>query len=274
MNKRWLAPTLALPALFIAAVLVFPTAAPAQDQVQLRVMISGGFSAAFRELQPEFEKTSGIKVAVTRGASQGVGPDTIGAQLHLGVPADVVIMSREGLDELIAEGWTVAGTDIDLGQSPLGLSVRAGAPKPDIGTVEAFKRTMLAAKSVTFPGSTTGMYLATKLFPQLGIAHEMAPKTTSTGVTAVAKGDAEIAVQPVSELLHVPGTDFVGMLPAEIQYVSVFSAAMVKDPKQAKASRELLAFLSSEKAKAAIKKSGMEPAKPRRIGGRLIILDR
>ena len=262
-NKLRLAPILAFLVILIAAALVFATAAPAQERVQLRVMISGGFSAAFRELQPEFEKSSGISVTVTRGASQGVGPDTIGAQLHLGVPADVVIMSREGLDELIAEGWAIRGTDVDLGQTPLGLSVRAGAPKPDIHTVEAFKQTMLAAKSVTFPGSTTGMYLATKLFPQLGISKEMVPKATSTGVAAVAKGDAEIAVQPVSELLHVPGTDFVGTLPAEIQYASVFSAAMVKDPKQAKASKELLAFLSSENARAAIRKSGMEPAKGR-----------
>ena len=261
MKNRWSVPGGVLFALAVA--LAFPAATFAQGQVQINVMISGGFSAAFREIQPEFEKTSGIKVMVTRGASQGVGPDTIGAQLHLGAPADVVIMSREGLDELIAEGWAISGTDVDLGQTPLGLSVRAGAPKPDITTVEAFKRTMLAAKSVTFPGSTTGIYLATKLFPQLGIVKEMAPKTTSTGVAAVAKGDAEIAVQPVSELLHVPGTDFVGTIPPEIQYVSVFSAAMVKEPKQAKASRELLAFLVSEKAKAAIKNSGMEPAKGR-----------
>jgi molybdate transport system substrate-binding protein len=264
MNKRWQAPVkLVFAILVIGAALALPAVPPAQGQVQLRVMISGGFSAAFQELQPEFEKASGIQVIVARGASQGVGPDTIGAQLHLGVPEDVVIMSREGLDELIAEGWIVAGTDVDLGQTPLGMSVRAGAPKPDISTVEAFKQTMLRAKSVTFPGSTTGIYVATKLFPQLGIAKEMAPKTTSTGVAAVAKGDAEIAVQPVSELLHAPGADFVGTLPAEIQYISVFSAAMVKDPKQAKASRQLLDFLTSEKAKAAIKKSGMEPARPR-----------
>jgi molybdate transport system substrate-binding protein len=261
MNNRWHA-KLGL-ACLIAVVLALATASFAQDQVQIRVMISGGFSAAFQEIQPEFEKASGIKVAVTRGASQGVGPDVIGNQLHIGVPADVVIMSREGLDELIAEGWAIRGTDVDLGQAPLGMSVRAGASKPDISTVEAFKQAMLHAKSVTFPGSTTGIYLATKLFPQLGIAKEMAAKTTSAGVAAVAKGDAEMAVQPVSELLHVPGTDFVGTIPAEIQYVSVFSAALVKEPKQAKASKELLAFLISEKAKAAIAKSGMEPAKRR-----------
>ncbi len=256
-----------------AAGLAGPAAARAQSQgqpesqkqtrTQLNVITSGGFAAAFAELQPEFEKATGTKLTVTRGASQGSGPDTIGAQLGRGVAADVVIMSREGLDDLIAEKRIVAGSDVNLGQTPLGMAVRAGAPKPDIRTVEAFKQTMLRAKSVTFPGSTTGIYMVKKLFPKLGIANEMAPKTTSTGVAAVAKGDAEIAVQPVSELLHVPGTEFVGTLPKEIQYVSVFSAAMVAGSKEAKASKQLLDFLTSEKAKRAIKASGMEPAKAR-----------
>lgn len=255
--------TQVLMSLVLPIVLALPTASLAQGQVQMRVMMSGGFSAAFQELQPAFEKTTGIKIAVTRGPSQGVGPDTIGNQLHNGAPADVVIMSREGLDELIAEGWIVAGTDVNLGQAPLGMSVRAGAPKPDISTVEAFKQAMLHANSVTFPGSTTGMYMVNTLFPKLGIAKEMAAKTTSTGVAAVAKGDAEIAVQPVSELLHVPGTQFVGTIPAELQYISVFSAAIVRVSKEPEAAKQLLAFLTSEKAKAAIKKSGMEPAKVR-----------
>ena len=234
-----------------------------QTRAQLNVITSGGFAAPLQELQPEFEKSAGIKLAVTRGASQGDGPDTIGAQLRRGFPADVVIMSREGLDDLIAEKRIVAGSDVNLGQTPLGMAVRAGASKPDISTVEAFKQTMLRAKSVTFPGSTTGIYMVKKLFPQLGIASEMAPKTTSTGVAAVAKGEAEIAVQPVSELLHVPGTEFVGTLPKEIQYVSVFSAAMVAGSKEPKAAKELLDFLTSDKAKAAIKASGMEPVKAR-----------
>ena len=242
-----------------------------QTRAQLNVITSGGFAAAFQALQPEFEKSTGIKLTVTRGASQGSGPDTIGAQLRRGFPADVVIMSREGLDDLIAEKRIVVGSDVNLGQTPLGVAVRAGASKPDIRTVEAFKQTMLRAKSVTFPGSTTGIYMVKKLFPQLGIASEMAPKTASTGVAAVAKGDAEIAVQPVSELLHAPGTEFVGTVPKEIQYVSVFSAAMVAGSKEAKPmlaaraleARKLLDFLTSEKAKAAIKASGMEPVKAR-----------
>lgn len=238
-----------------------------QSRAELKVVTSVGFAAAFQDIQAEFEKATGIKVAVTRGASQGSGPDTIGAQLRRGFPADLVIMSREGLDDLIAEKRIVPGSDVNLGQTPLGLAVRAGAPKPDISTVEAFKRTMLQAKSVTFPGSTTGIYMVKKLFPQLGIASEMAPKTTSTGVAAVAKGDAEMAVQPVSELLHVPGTEFVGTIPKQIQYVSVFSAAIVVGAKDDKAAKKLMDFLTSESAKAAIKKSGMEGLAARAQGG-------
>jgi molybdate transport system substrate-binding protein len=275
MRKRWNAPmglvlVIAGVGAGLAAV-ALPTAGRAQGQpesqkqtrAQLNVITSGGFAAPLQELQPEFEKATGIKLTVTRGASQGSGRDTIGAQLRRGFPADVVIMSREGLDDLIAEKKVVAGSDVNLGQTPLGMAVRAGAPKPDISTVEAFKQTMLRAKSVTFPGSTTGIYIVKKLFPQLGIASEMAPKTTSTGVAAVAKGDAEIAVQPVSELLHTPGTEFVGTIPKEIQYVSVFSAAMVMGSKEAKAAKQLIDFLTSDKAKLAIKATGMEPVKAR-----------
>jgi molybdate transport system substrate-binding protein len=260
MSKRWLTPVGSV--LLIAVVL--PAALLAQAQPELKVITSGGFSAAFKNIQPEFKKFTGIKLTMTRGASQGSGPDTIGAQLRRGIPADVVIMSREGLDELITEKRIVVGSDVNLGQTPLGMAVRAGTPKPDISTVEAFRQTMLRAKSVTFPGSTTGIYMMKKLFPQLGIASQMAPKTTSTGVAAVAKGDAEIAVQPVSELLHVPGTEFVGTLPKEIQYVSVFSAAMVVGSKEPKAAEQLLDFLTSAKAKAAIKNSGMDPVTTRR----------
>ena len=208
---------------------------------------------------PEFEKSTGIAVTTTRGASQGSGPNTIGAQLRRGVAADVVIMSKEGLEELIAEGKIAAGTAVDLAQTPLGVAVRAGASKPDISTVDAFKRTLLSAKSITFPASTTGIYMTSKLFPQLGIARELASKITNTGVAAVAKGDAEIAIQPVSELLHAPGADFVGVIPKELQYISVFSAALVAGSKQAEASARLIAFLKSEAGAKAMQSSGMEP---------------
>jgi molybdate transport system substrate-binding protein len=139
------------------------------------------------------------------------------------------------------------------------LAVKAGAPKPDIGSVEAFKATLLHAKSITYPSSTTGIYMATKLFPQLGIDKDLAPKSTNAGVAAVAKGETEIAIQPVSELLHVPGTDFVGVLPQQIQYISVFSAARVANASNAAQADQLIDFLASSKAAGAMRDSGMEP---------------
>jgi molybdate transport system substrate-binding protein len=243
-------------AVAIAAVLASPTASFAQ----LTVIISGGFSAAYREVLPEFERTTGVTVTTTSGGSFGTDPNTIGAQLRRGVSADVVILSREGLSELIAEGRIVAGTDTDLGRSPLGVAVRAGAPRPDISTVDALRQTLLRAKSVTFTSSTSGVYLTTTLFPRLGIADEMAGKSTTSGVAAVVRGAAEIAVQPVSELLPVPGVDFVGTIPAEIQKINVYAAAVVTSSKDTEASRRLIAFLASDRAIAAIEKSGMQPS--------------
>jgi molybdate transport system substrate-binding protein len=245
--------------LAIAAVLALPTASFAQ----VHVIISGGFSAAYREVLPEFERTTGIKVETTTGGSVGNGPNTIGAQLRRGVAADVVILSREGLSELMAESRIVAGTDTDLAQSPLGVAVRAGAPKPDLSTVESLKQTLLRAKSVTFTSSTSGIYLMTVLFPRLGIADEMAKKTTTAGVASVVRGEAEMAIQPVSELLPVAGVDVVGTIPAEVQKVNVYAAAVVAGSKETDAAKKLIAFLASDAATAAMKKSGMEPSRPR-----------
>src|SRR6516165_4333080 len=152
----------------ILATLLWPIAASAQ----LNVLISGGFSGAYEQLLPEFERTSGIKVTTGSGASQGTGPQTIAAQLARGVPANVVILSREGLSELIAARRIVAGTDVDLARVALGVAVRAGAPKPDVSTVEAFKQVLLKAKTVAIPGSTSGIWLTNDLFPRLGIAEK------------------------------------------------------------------------------------------------------
>ena len=247
--------------LVIAAALICST----QALAQVKVIMSGGFATAFRAALPEFERTTGIAVTTGSGASQGRGPETIGAQLRRGAPADMVIMSREGLNDLIAEGRIVAGTDVDLAQTPLGVAVRAGAPKPDIGTVAAFKQTLLNAKSIAVVGSTTGIYLTTTLFPRFGVDSN-AVKVTARGTESaamVAAGDAELVVQPVSELLPMSGLDFVGPIPSEVQYISVFSAAVVTGSKEVEASKRLISFLASEKASVAIKQAGMEPAKNR-----------
>lgn len=259
MNNRSHAPTVA--AFAIAAVLVLPAASFAQTQ--LKVIISGGFSAAYQQVLPDFERTTGIEVTTTAGPSQGNSPDAIGAQIRRGVPVDVVIMGKEGLLDLIKNGKIAAGTNIDLAQTPVGVSVRAGATKPDIRTVAAFKATLLGAKSVAIPTSTVGIYLTTKLFPQLGIADQMAPKTKIADASAVARGEAELAIRPLSELLPVPGIELVGTIPQKLQYNSVFSAAEVAGSKEPEAAKQLIAFLASEKAVEAIKKSGMKPLRTR-----------
>src|ERR1700756_5362832 len=248
------------PLLFVilAAALFWPVAASAQ----LNVLMSGGFSGAYEKLLPEFERTSGIKVTTGSGASQGTGPQTIAAQLARGVPANVVILSREGLSELIVARKIAAGTDVDLARVPLGVAVRAGAPKPDVSTVEAFKQVLLKAKTVAVPGSTSGIWLTTDLFPRLGIAEKIKVKATARGKDATgvcAAGEADLAVMPVSEIVHAPGVDFAGSLAPEIQFVQTFSAAVVAGSGDIEASKRLIEFLASARASEAIRNSGMEP---------------
>src|SRR2546429_389358 len=169
---------------------------PLVASAQLKVMISGGFSGPYEKLLPESERTTGIKVTTSSGSSQGTGPQTIGAQLASGVPVDVVILSREGLAELVAAHRIAAGSDADLARTPLGVAVRAGAAKPDVSTVEAFKQVVLRARTVAVPSSTSGIYLMNELFPRLGIADKVSVKRTSRGAGApamVAGGRAGIA---------------------------------------------------------------------------------
>jgi molybdate transport system substrate-binding protein len=241
-----------------AALLFYPAAASAQ----LNVIISGGFSGAYEQLLPEFERTSGIKVTTGSGASQGTGPQTIAAQLARGVPADVVILSREGLSELIAAKRIVAGTDVDLARVGLGVAVRAGTPKPDVSTVDAFKQVVLKAKTIAVPGSTSGIWLTTDLFPRLGIGEKVNVKATPRGKDAtgmVAAGDADLAVMAISEIVHAAGVDLAGSIAPEIQFIQVFSAAVVAGSGEIEGTKRLIEFLASARASEAIRNSGMEP---------------
>jgi molybdate transport system substrate-binding protein len=233
-----------------------------KEPAQLNVLISGGFAGAYEQLLPEFQRMSGIKVTTGSGASQGSGPQTIAAQLGRGVSADVVILSREGLHELIAANRIATGTDVNLARVPLGVAVRTGCPKPEISTVDAFKQALLKAKAIAIPGSTGGIWLTTDVFPRLGIAEKINVKVTprGTGATAmVAAGEADIGVMPVSEILHASGVDFVDTIPPEIQLAQVFSAAIVAGSGEMEAAKRLIEFLASARASETIRKSGMEP---------------
>jgi molybdate transport system substrate-binding protein len=232
------------------------------EPAHLNVLMSGGFAGAYERLLPEFKRASGFDVTTGSGASQGTGPQTIAAQLARGVPADVVILSREGLTELIAAQRIVAGTDVDVARVPLGVAVRAGTPKPDVSTVEAFKHAVLEAKAIAMPGSTSGIWLRTDLFPRLGIAGKvnmtMAPRGTDA-TRMVAADEVDLAVMPVSEILPAAGVAFAGNLAAEIQFVQLFSAAVVAASRAIEGSKRLIEFLASQRAAEAIRASGMEP---------------
>ena len=230
---------------------------------QVKVLISGGFHGAYNELVPEFERADGVTVETGSGASQGSGPQTIAAQLARGVAADVVILSREGLTELIAAKRIVAGTDVDLARVGVGVAVQAGIAKPEIGTVEGFRQALLKAKIVAVPGSTSGIWLINDLFPRLGVADRInvVVRPRGTDVTAmIVEGSADLGVLPTSEIAYANGVQLVGNLAPEIQFMQTFSAAIVAGSQQIEAARRLIVFLTSPRAFEAIRKGGMEPS--------------
>lgn len=228
---------------------------------QLQVIISGGFSSPYQQMLPQFEKNTGISVKTLSGASQGTGPKTIKAQLEAGAAVDVVILSREGLTELVSSGRIIPGTDIDLAIAPLGAAVPLGSARPDISTVATFTEALLRANSIVVPGSTSGIYLTTELFPKLGVAKQISVKITERGSQAtslLAAKEAAMAIQPSSELVNVAGIDFIGRLPNEIQLLQIFTIAITKDSTQVEAAKKLIQFLTSPAAAAPILNSGMD----------------
>jgi len=227
---------------------------------QLEVMISGGFSGPYNQMLPAFEKATGIKVVTKSGASQGSGPKTIKAQLAAGTTADVVILSREGLTELMEQNKILQGSDVDLAQAPLGLAIPAGNPKPDISTVSAFANALVKAKKIVVPGSTSGIYLTQELFPKLGVSNQISVQVTERGAQSaaiLAAREANIAVQPSSELVNIPGIDYVGPIPNSIQLIQTFAAAIVMNSPNQESAKKLIQFLSSPNAVGPIKNSGM-----------------
>jgi len=214
------------PRMLIFAITMF-VAVPTASRAQVSVLMSGGFSAAYQELLPQFENTTSITVTTARGASQGDGPNTIGAQLRRGVPADVVIMSRGGLAELMAEGRIVLGSDVDLARVPLGVCVCVPERPGRTSALWMPSNRPCSTQNPLVVKSSSTIYMTTKLFPQLGIGGAMTAKLSNAGPASAASGEVEVVIAPVSEILPVPGVDFVGTVPAEIQLVQVFAAALV-----------------------------------------------
>jgi molybdate transport system substrate-binding protein len=246
------------------AALAIAGAASAAD---VHVMISAGFYGAYSELGPAFERASGHRLVTTRGPSMGDSPEAIPTRLARGESADVVILDGGAADELGRRGLVRAASKVELARSLIGMAVRAGAAKPDIGSVEAFRSTLLAAKSVAYSDSGSGTYLSSTLFPQLGVADQVAGKSRKVRgppsgepvAAVVARGEAEIGFQQVSELIHVPGVSFVGAIPAELQPGFSFAGSLTSNARQPEAGGALVRFLASPAAAPAILKAGLTP---------------
>ena len=247
----------------LASVLLLSTSARAAE---VRVMISGGLAAAFNALVPEYEKQTGNKVLVAYGPSMGTTVDAIPVRLERGEPADVLIMVGYALADLAKKGKVVPDSQVDLVRSPIGVAVKAGAPKPDISSADALKRALLDAKTVAYSDSASGVYISTEMFKKLGIDEEMKGKARQIPATPVgeivAKGEAEIGFQQISELKPVAGIEIVGPVPAELQKITVYSAGIATVSKEPEAGKALIRFLGSQAAREEIVKSGMEPILP------------
>jgi molybdate transport system substrate-binding protein len=245
-----------------AVVLVFFASLNALAQ-DIKVMSSGGFAAPYKLLSPQFEKNSGAQVETVWGPSMGNTPGAIPVRLARGERADVVIMARSELDTLAKKGEIVESSEVDLARSRIGMAVLAGAAIPDISSVAAFRRALMQARSIAYSDSASGVYIASELFKRLGIATEMATKSRQIPAEPVglviARGEAEIGFQQISELLPIPGITVVGPIPDELQKVTVFSAGIVASATSQKAGRDLIRYLASPAACAAIKQSGLEP---------------
>lgn len=253
-------PHLRATAFGLVAALALSTTATAAE---VRVMISGGLTAAYKVLVPEFERLTGHKVLTAYGPSIGTTAKAIPVRLERGEPADVLIMVGYALDDLAKQGKVIPDSRVELVKSPIGVAVKSGAPKPDISNADAVKQMLLAAKTIAYSDSASGVYVSTEMFDKLGIKDAMKDKARKIPATPVgeivAHGDAEIGFQQISELRPVEGIDIVGPLPDALQKITVFSAGIATVSKEPDAAKALIKFLASPAARPEIVKSGMDP---------------
>lgn len=239
-------------------------AAPTRSADEIKVVTSGGFTAAYLELAPQYESATHNKLDTEFGPSMGTTHNAIPMRLDRGEKIDVVIMAAPALEELIKQGKVRADSRVDLIKSYIGMAVKAGAPKPDISTVGALKKTLLNAKSIAYSDSASGVYLSTVLFPKLGILDQIKGKSKKIEADpvggVVATGEFEIGFQQISELKPVKGIDIVGPLPEGAQQITVFAAGIPTTAIHPEAAKGLIQWLASPAAYRAIRNSGVEPA--------------
>lgn len=230
---------------------------------EFRVMSSGAFGPAYLSLMPELARLTG-KTIVTASTSLGSGENTLDKRLRRGEVVDIVIVAEALLRQLTEEGLVLAEGSAPLARSGIGIAVRAGAPKPDISSADALRDTLLKAKSIGYSASVSGQYFTKQLVQRLGVADQVLGKcqVVAGGVgVVVARGELELAVQQMSELLPVAGLAHIMPLPPEVQIVSVFSAGVAASCPDTAMAREVIRFLSGPQAADAIIRSGLELAR-------------
>lgn len=233
----------------------------------IRVMTSGAFTAALLALIPQLERLTNKKI-VTASTSIGTGDNSIPNRLKRGEVVDVVIVADTVLRRFIEDGLVLAEGYAPVARSTIGMAVRAGAPKPDISSIDALRRTLLQAKSIAYSASVSGQYLTTELYQRLGIADQVLGKSRLIGGgervgAVVARGEAEIGFQQMSELLPVPGIAHITPLPPEVQKVSSFAAGVAASSPDPVLASSVIQFFSSPEAAQAITNSGLEPIRDR-----------
>lgn len=246
------------------ALALVPLVATVACADEIHVASSGGFAAAYRALAPAFEARTGHTLVTSWGPSMGETAGAIPKRLARGEAIDVVIMVGDAMDKLIAQGQVDDAGHRLLANSKIGVAVRAGAKHPDVSTVEGLKQALLSAHSIAYSDSASGVYLSKVLFPRLGVADAIKNKSHMIPAEpvgqVVARGDADLGFQQVSELLPIAGIDVVGELPDEAQKLTPFSAGVVKGSHEHAAAQELIDYLSSSEAAAVIRHTGMTPA--------------
>jgi len=226
---------------------------------EIKVLSTQATEQSYRELVPQFEKATGHKVTTLF-----TGTLDADKRIAAGEPYDLLIMSKDSIVQHMKGGKLVQGSRVDRARSGVAVGVKAGAPKPDISSVDALRRTILNAKSIGYSTGPSGNYIIA-LFEKLGVADQVKPKLkqTATGVfvgSIIASGEVEIGFQQVSELSQYEGVDYVGPLPAQVQNYTMFSSGILRNAKEAEAARALVRYITSPQAGAVYRKRGMEPA--------------
>ena len=245
----------------LVAVFTLLPPARAAEPSELTVMTSVALTSALDELKPAFERRGDVKLAVTYGLIADLKKRVLA-----GETADVIILSRPAMEDLAKESKIVPESLVTVASTPVAVAARAGAPRPDISTVDALKKTLLAAKSIVYAdparGGASGVYFA-RVIERLGIADELKSKTIlvpgAQAADVVAKGEAELGVGQASEIVPVAGAQLVGPLPGELASTTVFAGAIGAGSKSSEAAKALFQFLTSPDAKAALKAKGFEP---------------